>query len=1049
MKHIITIWVLVFIHSTLIGQKTEIHTAEFAVAGLCGMCKDRIEETAKKAGATVAEWNSETTVLYIEFPGKKIPLEDIRYAIAQAGHDNGAFLAPADVYNNLPLCCQHRVADEDGTVAEKEPQIEDDIALTKASFITLGLCGNCKKRIEAAAIEGGAETAEWNSGTGLTQVSYDKKHVQLEDIQKAIAAIGHDSGDFLASDDVYKALPSCCQYRLDPVEQEEHKTEDGKAVFHVSGLCGMCGSRIEETAKKAGATAASWDGETGLLNLDYNPETTNLENIQKAIAKAGHDNGDFKAADDVYSNLPGCCQYRMDATDQENLEHSYSLKGNVEGTNTDGKLIPLIGATLTWVDNGVGAITDMDGNFELNRSESNTLLAVSYIGYQTDTINVSLGKNQDIEITLSDGVFLDAVEVVYRKKTSSLSFINPINVESIGKGELRKAACCNLSESFETNPSIDVSFTDAITGTRQIQMLGLSGPYMQITRELIPDVRATAAIYGLNFTPGPWIESIQLNKGVGSVVNGFESITGQINVENKKAESGEQIHLNGFLNEGGRAELNANARKEFNKNISTAILLHGKRLSHGHDRNDDGFTDMPLEDDFVIMNRWKWYAANGWEGQIGAKASVLNHKGGIAQHFDGTSPDHENHWRYALKTNRYEAWWKSGLVFPSRPNASLGFQLSGTYHDQDAEFGFRDFDVKQKSVYANLIYQGIIGNPDHQFKTGVSYQYDDLEERLFNGFFTRQESVPGTYFEYSFTNEGKFAMLGGIRADHHNNYGLFLSPRLHARYNFAELSILKLTAGRGLRTSGIFAENLGIFSSARNIIVHKENENNPYGLDAEVAWNYGINFIQAFIVDERELTFSLDVYRTDFQNQIVVDWDRTARAVHFSNLEGKSYANSFQIKMDYEAFSNFDIRLAYRLFDVKTDYATGLLSKPLLSRHRAFVNLAYEIEENWLFDFTLNWQGAKRLPYTGDNPEEFQRPEYSPSFIMGNAQITKVFGEFEVYIGGENLFNYKQDNPIIASDAPFSKHFDASIVWAPLFGRNTYIGFRHTIGKEE
>jgi len=948
MKHFIAVCAFLFIQSALIGQNVEIHTAEFPVAGLCGMCEERIETTAKEAGATLAEWDAATTMLYIEFPGKQIPLEDIRYAIAQAGHDNGAFLAPSSVYDELPGCCQYR------------PEAEK----------------------------------------------------QSENIDQ---------------------------------EQVEHK---GTAAFHVMGLCGMCASRIEDTAKEAGARTASWDGNTGLLTLEFDEEQVSLTDIQKAIADAGHDNSGFAAPDSTYDNLPGCCQYRLEEDNgsaKEDMEHSYTMAGNVEGMSKEGNPIPLIGATISWVGKNQGAITDLDGNFEIAREEMDKLLVVSYIGYQTDTINVALARDQDILVTLSDGVFLDAVEVVYRKKTSSLSFINPINVESIGKGELRKAACCNLSESFETNPSIDVSFTDAVTGTRQIQMLGLAGPYMQITRELIPDVRTTAAIYGLTYTPGPWIESIQLNKGVGSVVNGFESITGQINVENKKAESGERLHLNGFLNEGGRVELNANARKEFNKNISTAVLFHGKKMSHGHDRNEDGFTDMPLEEDFIFMNRWKWYAPNGWEGQIGGKISLLDHRGGFADHFEGSSPDHENHWRFGQKTKRYEAWWKSGIVFQSHPNSSMGFQLSGTYHDQDAEFGFRDFDVKQKSVYANLIFQSIIGNPDHQYKTGISYQYDDIEETIYNGFYTRNESVPGAYFEYSFTNEGKFAMLGGIRGDHHSNYGLFFSPRLHARYNFAELSILKLTAGRGLRTAGIFSENIGIFSSARNIFIHGDGGDSPYGLDAEIAWNYGINFTQAFIVDERELTFSLDLYRTDFQNQIVVDWDRSARAVHFSNLEGSSYANSFQIKMDYEAFKNFDMRIAYRLFDVQTDYGSGRLAKPLLSKHRSFVNLAYTVEESWLFDFTLNWQGAKRLPFTKDNPEEFVRDDYSPSFFMGNAQITKIFGDFELYVGSENLFNYRQNDPIISNEDPFSSYFDASIVWAPLFGRNAYMGFRYTL----
>lgn len=920
---------------------------------------------------------------------------------------------------------------------------QDKPVIYGAEFMVKGECGMCEERIEGTALEAGALTAEWDSETKLLAIDYEDGKVSISAIRYAIAQAGHDNGNFSAPSNVYNNLPGCCLYRPDG--------NLTSTTFRVEGNCGQCVDRIESTAMAAGAAMASWDSDTKILELTYDEEKISLDKIQFSIAQLGHDNGDFKTPIQVYNNLPGCCKYRdpssidMDHSlvDEDSEPSSKFVAGRILGIGRDGE-IPLIGANVTWLGTGKGTITDLDGAFLIEQHDKDILLAVSYIGYTSDTIKVT--EDKDLDIFLSDGVFLDEVKISFREKTSAISFIKTINSENISKNELRKAACCNLSESFETNPSIDVSFSDAITGTRQIQMLGLAGPYVQITRELIPEIRVLASSYGLSFTPGAWIESIQLNKGAGSVMNGFESITGQINVELKKPKGDETFHFNAYANEGARIELNANYSKQLSENISTAFLVHGKQMEHGSDRNNDGFTDMPLEKDFIFANRWKWFAKNGWEGQFGAKVTSLSHRGGVLQHFDGTSDDHENHWRYNLKTERYDGWLKVGKVFPSKPYASFGFQLAGAIHNQDSEFGFKAYDAKHNSIYANLIYQSILFNDNHTFKTGLSYQYDDVEETIFNGYYLRDEAVPGAFFEYAYKKEKKWAVMPGIRVDHHNNYGVFLTPRLHAKYNFSEESLIRFSAGRGLRTANIFAENIGIFSSARNVIVRKEIEGQPYGLNPEIAWNLGLNLTHNLRIGEKDLTIIADLYRTTFENQIVVDWDQDPQEVHFYNLEGQSYSNSAQIKLEYEVLPRFDVRVAYRLFDVKTDYDDGLLEKPLVSRHRAFINLAYKTENEWAFDFTLNRQGSKRLPSTASNPEEFRMDDYSPSYFLANGQVSKTWNNgFEVYLGAENLFNFRQDNPIISADEPFGEYFDASIVWAPLFGRNIYAGMRYTM----
>ena len=932
-------------------------------------------------------------------------------------------------------------------------------------FIVKGNCGMCEERIENTALKHeGVASAEWNSDTQMLTISIDESQTSISRVKYNIAQAGHDNGSFKAPQEVYDNMHGCCKYREE--ESDNNSSNINTPVlmeytFRVEGACGMCKERIENTATLHGAQSAEWDWQTNMLTIVIDESQLKISTIKNEIALAGHDNGSFKTPEEVYENLPGCCQYReldenqkshdemkshtlQSHSDNSSHNHLHTIEGFIYGPTESGNRTPLIGANVTIGDSGEGVTTDLMGYFKIDNSEHHAnSIQISYIGFETQTI--SLEQEGFLDITLNNGHQLDAVEVVYKKRTTEVSFIKAINSENITREELCKAACCNLSESFETNPSVDVSFPDAVTGTRQIQMLGLAGPYVQITRELMPDVRAMSTIYGLSMTPGPWIESIQLIKGAGSVVNGFESLTGQINVELKKPERGDLLFLNGYLNNGGRVELNANLRRDVSKNVSTGLLLHAKSLQSVHDNNGDSFTDMPLERDMVVANRWKFKRVNNFEGQLGVKYSRLSHEGGSHDHFSGTSQDHESHWRMNSLTNRYEAWAKIGYVNEDAPENSIGLQLSAIRQDQDSEFGNDIYDNTQNSVFANLIFQRI-PNDNHIIRTGLTYQLDDIDERVGRaGVFDRFESIPGAYFEYTYKEGTKWSIIPGIRADWHNNYGVFVTPRLHAKYNFNEKSIIRFSLGRGQRTASIFAENLGLFSSSREVNIVETNTENPYGLNPEVAWNYGINFTKAFDISNKELVVSFDAYRTSFENQIIVDYE-TAGRVSFYNLDGSSYSNSVQLKLEYPILNNFDIRMAYRMFDVKTTYGESLLEKPLVAKHRAFINMAYKTDNDWHFDATLNWNGQKRLPNTSNNPVAYQRPDRSPDYFLLNAQIMKRWGtKWDVYLGAENLLNYKQNDAIIAGDDAFGQFFDASIVWAPLFGANIYLGFRYTI----
>ncbi|MFM2392091.1 MAG: hypothetical protein RLZZ546_68 [Bacteroidota bacterium] len=817
----------------------------------------------------------------------------------------------------------------------------------------------------------------------------------------------------------------------------------------VEGACGMCKDRIEGISLNTiGVNTAVWNEETKILEITIDAAMFNETELHQKLSNAGHETSKMKANEEAYHALPACCAYKTEGHEHHEEDNPLiansinEVAGVIYELGEKNKKTAIIGANIYWLGGTAGTVSRSNGSFNIPMQASSNMLIVEYLGYNTDTLIVD--KPGTIEIVLKESeIDLKGVQIVGRKKSMSISYISPIKLRKISQKELTKAACCNLSESFETNPAVDVSYTDAVTGTKQIEMLGLAGPYVQITRENMPDVRGLASIYGLEFIPGPWVESIQLNLGTGSVVNGFESIAGQINVELKKPSDDERLFVNGYYGSGGRIEANVIASTPISDRFDTNVLLHGNVRAQAHDNNFDGFLDMPKGGGFSLANNWKYYGDNGNEGNFGFKVtSTDNTSGQDNSHHEGIHPPGYVLWKANIQSNRYEAWLKRGKAFLDKPNTSIGFQLGGILYDQKSNFGARTYNGDQKMLYANLIYQTTIKNKDNKITMGTSFQAENTEEQLGTQNYIRNEYVPGIFGEYTYSKNEKIDIVLGLRADYHNNFGLFVTPRLHTRYALSQWTVLRGSIGRGQRTANIIAENIGALASSRSFIIENEETKTPYGLQAEVAWNYGLNLMHDF---NDKMQFNLDLYLTNFQNQVVVDYDQNTSQLWFYNLDGKSYSRSIQTQLDYTLLRGLDIRLAYRYNDVKVQYKSGLLAKPLVSPHRAFCNLAYEVK-GWRFDYTINWQSPKRIANTLSNPEEYRLDTRSKSFSVSNAQITKSFPQaFEFYIGGENIFNFQQSNPIISGGEPYGQYFDASQVWGPVFGSMYYIGFRYSL----
>jgi len=718
------------------------------------------------------------------------------------------------------------------------------------------------------------------------------------------------------------------------------------------------------------------------------------------------------------------------------LHNSYAqapVKGKVIANNQEA----VVGANIYWASTTIGTTTDTNGNFTINPEDGNDILVASYVGYLNDTVRLNIGQDY-VLFALSIGLALQQVQITEKQESTFISGLNTIKTEMVTVKELRKAACCNLSESFQTNTSVEVGEADAVSGAKSVRMLGLDGAYVQMLTEGIPTLRGLAITYGLNYIPGPWMDAIAITKGSGSVTNGYEPITGQINVEYMKPEKADRLYLNLYANHMGRLEGNLNLAHRFSDQWSTMALLHLSGLNTTIDHNDDHFLDMPKYRLFSGIQRWKYHGEK-LESMFGVKMLSENRTGGQVSFNSNAPRTIDNGYGIGVNTQRVEAFAKTGFFLPD-PNSSIGTMMSGIYHQQNAFFGLNEYEGIQKNLYLNLLYQTIIGSTAHQITTGLSYMHDDYEETYNQTQYLRTENVPGIFAEYSYNLADKMSLVSGLRADYHNLYGFMLNPRIHWRYNPTAKGTLRASVGRGMRVANIFAENMGIFASARDLVVEET-------LNPEVAWNYGMNYTQDFQLFDRKGFVTVDAYRTDFTNQVIADAYSTNNLLEIYNLNGKSFANSFQIEVSHELLKKVDVKLAYKFDDARSTFGNRLLQIPLQAQHKALFNIAYEtLNSHWKFDFTTQWHGPRYLFNTLlDNGTQNLLPQKSPSFFILHAQVTYIFLNFEWYVGGENLTGFTQHHPIQDHHNPFGEQFDATNIWGPIVGQMIYSGIRFKI----
>lgn len=710
-----------------------------------------------------------------------------------------------------------------------------------------------------------------------------------------------------------------------------------------------------------------------------------------------------------------------------------TLFSQVRGVVKDTNGYVLVGANVVWQGTNSGTTTDASGTFSLNRINETDSLVVSFVGYQNDTIYC---KDIDfVEIKLQGEITLDDV-VVKATRPGVMKAKGAQNIDVIGGAELCRAACCNLGESFSNNPSVDVEYSDAATGSKHIKLLGLSGSYVQMLTENVPAFRGAAAPFSLGYIPGTWMQSIQVSKGAATVKNGYESITGQINVEYLKPQLEEELDVNLFIDSHLKIEANAEGNYHFNDALSTGLLGHYENMWMEHDGNGDGFMDMPKVQQYDFMNRWM-YKKNHYVMQAYVKALKEDRNGGQTEdsHHSMHRQDTVNQlYKINIGSERYEGVLKNAYIFDEVKNTNVALILSGSIHKMNSLYGLRTYDVDNNNVYGQLMFETEI-TPSHSISTGLSFNHDCFDEKwsMIPDLVTDpDENVGGAYAQYTFNYDERFVFMAGIRGDYSDLYGAFVTPRAHIKWVVAEPLKLRLSAGKGYRTPRPMLDNHTLMASSREIIV----DNN---LKQEEAWNYGATATLDIDIFEKCLIINLEYYYTNFINQVVTDLDSDIHQVHFYNLDGISYSHTFQIDATYPFFEGFSLLGAFRYNDVKYTINGVLREKPLTSRYKGLVTATYKTPlEIWQFDVTLQINGDGRMP---DGFGTFD------AYPILNAQILKWFRWGNVYIGAENITNFKQKDPIIGYDDPWGPDFDATMIYGPIDGIMVYGGIKWKLSK--
>ncbi|MET6996770.1 TonB-dependent receptor [Chitinophaga defluvii] len=726
-----------------------------------------------------------------------------------------------------------------------------------------------------------------------------------------------------------------------------------------------------------------------------------------------------------------------------------TLKGKLFGMQGGVREI-LPGGMLRWIGTGVVAVVNENGVFELPVQDvTDRRLVASHPGFVTDTIMVE--EKTYLSIVLSKAATELAGITVTDRAGAYISSLGVAKTEVINQKELSKAACCDLAGCFGTQASVQPQTTNVVTNAQELRILGLSGVYNQVLFDGLPMIQGLSYTYGISTYPGSMVENIYVSKGTTSVLQGYESISGQINVESRHPEKSERLYLNAYINSFGEKHFNANVATPVGKKKKwhSLLALHTVQPAGKTDGNKDGFLDLPLLTRYMAYNKWKYGndKETGFSTQIGLRITAEKRIGGQMDYDAAGHKGSNKVYGQQVGYTQPEAYIKSAYRWSDEH--ALVLAVSGYYHDQQSWFGTTSYAAVQQSAYLNLQHEWY-WNQKHLLKYGVSYRYQELEEdirfinsslpRSYAGKYQTSLRVPGVFAENTFHwLDDKVTLITGARIDHHQQWGWYFTPRTMVKYAVNGNHTFRASAGTGWRQVSLFSEQANLLVSSRDIIFLEP-------LKPEAAFNWGVSHTYHFVTGQTTGTLSGDFYSTHFSNQFFPDYDSDPTKAIIRNFEGSSRSNGLQLEASFVFFKQLEVRSAYNYLDVYRRENGEKVSLPFNPRNRVMAALSYRTKNNrWQGDINAHWFDKMRLPDTRSNPVAYQRPLYSTPYATVNIQGTFRLKTLDIYAGCENLADYRQPNPIISANNPFGPYFDLSSVWGPTRGRELYLGVRYSI----
>jgi len=716
-----------------------------------------------------------------------------------------------------------------------------------------------------------------------------------------------------------------------------------------------------------------------------------------------------------------------------------TISGKVVTSNNQ----PLAGASIVWLSNKKGITANEDGRFSIRRTTADSKLVASYSGYVKDTIDIN--NMETVLFILKPNNNLQEVVIRSEKEGIIQSNLSPIKTEILTSVELKKSACCDLAGCFETQSSVQPQTTNIITNAKELRILGLSGVYNQVLIDGFPMIQGLTFTYGISGIPGTVVDNIYISKGANSVLQGFESISGQINVETKKPNASEKLFANIYMNSFAEKHLNLATNFKVGK-WHSLLAFHTVQPASKTDRDKDNFLDLPLLTRYMVMNKWKIGKEKDWGWSSEIMVRFLNEKrtGGQTFFEPGKHKGSSTVYGNTVFFNQPEMWAKTSYRFNDMHRIAL--YTSGFHQNQNSWFGSLSYKAKQSNAFVNLQYE-LTKSENHSLKAGISFKTLNLEEdivftdniinRNYGGNYIRNEKVAGLFAENTMTFlKGKLTWIAGIRADNHNQFGWNVTPRTLLKYDPTSKLTIRANIGTGWRTVNFFSENIGLLASSRDIVFTE-------ALKPEKALNMGINLTQKFEGENISGYISMDYYRTNFLNQIFPDYDTDPTKAFIKNFTGKSISNGFQADFFIKLYKRYEFKAGYNFLDVYRISNEKKEVLPFNPRHKVLATFSYKpVSNKFHADINIHWFGKQRLPDTKSNPVAYQRPDFSQPYTTVNAQFTYVFKNFEVYTGCENIFGFRQNQPIVSWQNPFSPYFDISSVWGPTRGREFYLGIR-------